>query len=252
MRQIIALSISSLAVKANLIDFKSQKNTTGSRPSALRAAQSLTPQGANLETSSAMAPLSDYGCWCELGTHGNGKGQPQDEFDQFCKDLHKGYACIQMDHMTVGAGFCEPWSVDYVSAIADLNVDGAPGPLNLIIPVSINEIDEAMEVCENSNTDDCAVKACKVESYFYIRVFAASFEGVVPQMSLMEANFDDAVCITDSAGSPGGNRECCGSYPFRTPFRDGAGIECCNDVTRFNSNSKQCCGENVIDLNETC
>ena len=150
MHRFYALSISFfLTVQANLIkNLSNNQNRTGPRAST---------GFRNLEGSFDI--LNHYGCWCELGSHGNGRGQPQDDLDQLCKDLHKGYACIQMDHGA--SGFCEPWNVDYVSAIADLNVDGQPGP------ASSMEIDEAMNVCAYANGDECAMKACKVESYFY-------------------------------------------------------------------------------------
>ena len=42
--------------------------------------------------------ISNYGCWCYFQeNHGQGKGTPVDDVDQYCQYLHHGYECAMID-----------------------------------------------------------------------------------------------------------------------------------------------------------
>lgn len=169
-----------------------------------------------------MSALNGYGCWCYLGAHGTGeKGQSQDQFDDLCKLLHKGYDCIVMADAT-----CEPWTIDYAGSTAP-------------------DVTELRDNCKLLNpTDSCKEQACIVEGYFYSSYteLLTSEGGLFGSFHHVDDAFDTSICPLAIA-SVGGDRQCCGVYPFRKPYRDGATTACCEDITRYNSATKVCCSD---------
>ena len=90
--------------------------------------------------------LNSYGCWCYFDSHSEAQGPIMDIYDSFCRDLHHGYSCIMMQE-----DGCIPWEVDYVSAVG-------------------NNVDAIRSNCAKTNAgDQCKIKACIVEMYFYTR-----------------------------------------------------------------------------------
>merc|ERR1711934_85500 len=99
-----------------------------------------------------MAQIDNYGCWCYLGGPNimtgrfDGKGEPVNEFDQFCKSLNQGYECAVADSAAEGIS-CEPWNVNYVTP-----------PQNS---------QDVVEKCTAVNAGDiCGLRACIVEQNF--------------------------------------------------------------------------------------
>ena len=61
---------------------------------------------------STMDQINDYGCWCYFeDQHGQGKGQPVNDVDEYCKQLHQGYDCAKIDSQNA----CIPWEANYNS-----------------------------------------------------------------------------------------------------------------------------------------
>merc|ERR1712046_442283 len=58
--------------------------------------------------------LLEYGCWCYFdGDYVRGRGEPVDEFDNLCKQLHQNYVCASMDAELEEDLECIPWETEY-------------------------------------------------------------------------------------------------------------------------------------------
>jgi len=180
--------------------------------------------------------INGYGCWCYFqDEHGQGRGKPQNEVDGTCKKLHDGYTCILMDSEAEGDLDCVPWDVVYNGATA-LGLDPAD-PLNNVLASAIRRS------CDNSNrVDKCAQRACKVEGFFVMNLFRHFLAGVIFDPSLKHTNgFNPKLDCPLSGNRIDSDKECCGDYPLRFPYKtlDGA-RQCCEGKT-YNAQVLQCC-----------
>jgi hypothetical protein len=206
--------------------------------------------------STSFANVNGYGCWCFFDDKvGNGHGQPLDPIDAECQNLHKGYECAIADYGET----CVPWSVTYFP------VTGTP---------FIQQHGSISAACIHTNTvltqfGICAATACIIESHFiseyttitqtYNPNFAAFSHNIFapgtnpPNTQVIgQSNFDHyAKCKTyrkyEKDKSP---RKCCGTYPFRYPFKAFSyqptkRQECC-DGTIFKFADACCIGNNVV------
>merc|ERR1739848_287140 len=205
-------------------------------------------QGADLDTCEAMdkaftgsigktvRSIDEYCCWCYIGdNHGRGKGQPQDAIDEMCKVLHDGYECAMRDAEDEGTT-CVPWEVEYVSAI------GGPG------------IGIAEECSQNNPDSNCAARACTIEGAFIANLLDAFVSGNGIDNSLKHENgFDQAtICATKKNGGGPTNKQCCGNYPDRFPFKtQGGDRKCCGNRT-FNSLTLKCCDADSSTVKFNC
>merc|ERR1739848_211350 len=90
--------------------------------------------------------IDGYGCWCYFNEdHGKGKSQPVNEMDGFCKTLALGYDCAMIDSQAEGGDFCVPWEVSYIGANVGFG--------------------DVVQQCLDRNTDNCAQRACMIESW---------------------------------------------------------------------------------------
>merc|ERR1712010_286699 len=141
--------------------------------------------------STALDPISDYGCWGYFqDNHGKGKGPVQNEVDQMCKVLHDGYECAIFDAVIDG-GSCIPWEEEYESGI------------------SIGASNVEIECASKNVGNDCAIRACVIEGNFVLSIFAAFFNQVDFNPALKHENgFDNSVCdpapIAPNPGGQGG------------------------------------------------
>lgn len=193
-----------------------------------------------------------YGCWCNFDIDGAlsraGRGKPTDDWDQNCKSLYDNYQCILADGAEYpdGASECEPWSVEYgevQTSNADLiqqecaRIAGKFGAQAVALGLDVlygNYHGNNRQVEYNK----CVEIACVVESTFIFNLANLLLD---TNGSLTETNFDDtfqhsnptfdseSVCVA-SQGVSDPERECCGVYPTRFPFKPlGGARECCAD-----------------------
>jgi len=203
---------------------------------------------------SSLKNIVNYGCWCYFGTegHGKGRGEPVNQVDEFCKNLHDGYQCIVLDAESEGQQNCVPWEVDYTtspSMVADLT-----------------------ELCTRKNDNNCAIRTCIVENLFITSIFQAFISGYTLDDSFSALNgFDqEETCFpkmmettekpvgAHGGGGYGGNSNlisenqesmCCGDYPHRFPHKKLAGKECCGSKS-YDSGLLQCCDQDKVQF--TC
>lgn len=184
----------------------------------------------------AFSQLQEYGCWCFLGDqHGNGKGQPQDAFDNICQKLHHGTTCANM------IPGCNTLGMQYqIIASSDSNGD-------------------FLLDCETLNNGDaCAEATCYLESKFMEGFINEAIQGGSPNLAEYSASngFDHQRCFTQvPAANPTEYTEiCCGEYKHNTrkPIKvfEGEQRECCESgfkgrFTVFNPTVNECCSGNV-------
>jgi len=169
--------------------------------------------------------MNEYGCWCYFGDdHGRGKGQPIDAIDEMCKVLADGYECAMRDAENEGTT-CVPWEVEYASAVGGIGQSLA---------------EECADINPGSN---CAARACTIEGAFVANLLDAfvSGNGLSP-LNYHANGFDQpTTCATKKNGGGPTNKECCGSYPDRFPFKTiGGDRKCCGNRT-YNSLTLKCC-----------
>lgn len=185
-------------------------------------------------TGQDMGLLNNYGCWCYFEeNHGYGRGQPVDELDTYCKQLHDGYECIISDSVDEGTP-CIPWEQTYTSAFGF----GFPSGL------SQSDIDTNCDA--NNVADSCSARTCKVEGWFIQQYFSYTTQGGVIDAANRHANgFDVNVSCPITQGLQS-EKACCGNYPARYPYKtyDGA-RDCCVSHT-YNTNMFQCCNDGHI------
>ena len=183
--------------------------------------------------------LDGYGCWCYFDEDvGRGQGTPVNKIDARCRNLHHGYACARLDDSSNNV--CQrPWEVSYTHV--DLN--------NYLNTLTLSYEDVHIE-CETKNAgDDCKSRACAVESYFILNLVT---------LALTPNTFDYSFSHAENVWDPTANclpmdldsseKECCGDYPLRFPFKTKNGERgCCKDVT-YDTNMHNCCAGDVLSL----
>jgi len=183
----------------------------------------------------AFSQLQEYGCWCFLGDqHGNGKGQPQDAFDNICQKLHHGTTCANM------IPGCNTLGMQY-QIIASSTPDG----------------DFLLDCTTLNNGDECAEATCYLEAKFMEAFILEGLQGGAPNMNEYSANngFDRNRCFTQTGQTPVDYTEiCCGEYEHNTrkPIKvfEGQQRECCPSgfkgrFTVFNPTVNECCAGNI-------
>lgn len=186
-------------------------------------------------TQQQMGLLNDYGCWCYFqDNHGAGKGRPTDVFDSLCKELHDGYECIIHDMENAGTP-CIPWLIPYSSAFGG----GLPGGLSEADLISTCET-------ENGGSNTCESMACKVEGKFVQDYFLQSLQGVIIDQSKRHANGFDTKTECPTSNGIKSEKECCGSYPNRYPFKSYGGARACCGSATYNADMYSCCSDGSI------
>lgn len=188
-------------------------------------------------TQADMATLNEYGCWCYFeGDHGKGKGHAVDEFDGICKTLHDGYDCIIRDGLldNDSGDACIPWDVSYSSSMF-LGMD----------------IEEVQTDCEDKNpTGSCNEAVCKFEGWFIAQYLRKVLNGA--QQNPMNQHSEGFVVREECPTHAGmaSEKQCCGSFPVRFPFKSYGGLrDCCANKT-YNTQIYQCCNDGRV--RDTC
>jgi len=202
----------------------------------------LTRSFAGPWASQIISAIDGYGCWCYFQEdHGKGRGTPQNEVDSQCKILQDGYSCVIMDAEAVNET-CVPWDVEYQAGTGlGVQVDNDNDSLEYAVRAS----------CEAANANDnCATRACIVESYFVMNLFKIFLGGVNfdPNLKHELGSFDRVQdCPMNGVGVEA-EKECCGVYPIRYPFKvqTSFGNKACCGQRTYRSDLMECCpGENI-------
>lgn len=159
-----------------------------------------------------VSALQEYGCWCYFDElHGQGKGMPQDPFDQQCQILHHAFKCAKAE-------------------IAGCNSQEGEGyRTSGVIQHSIEES------CNISDNTECQKAACMMSQYFSWSMWILfSHVQVVPDyVTYSHAQGVDTSVCEKQEPLDDRNFECCGSYGDNTkrPFHP-ITSECCSGEVR--------------------
>merc|ERR1712127_83930 len=212
----------------------------------------------------ALVDIQYYGCWCYLDADWDtAKGPVQDGLDQECKNLVQNYRCLVLDALDRGET-CDPASTDYVS----YNLFGAN--LNLTLDCTTNGNEDG-----DVDTTRCRQDLCIADGEFSLNLFSLMFQqgGIAASQppydpAVAHANnaggsslglFDPATdCKYAYQGAGRSEKECCGNYPTRFPYKTYNGDKaCCGDKT-YSTISNQCCDPfsfdnfSIEDINDSC
>ena len=117
--------------------------------------------------------------------------------------------------------------------------------------MAVNESNLEAE-CRNKNVDSCSVYACLIENLFVLRIFNDYFLGANfdPFFKHSEGWFDPEFdCPHAQIAGSDADKQCCGQYPLRYPYR-GDFRGCCGNRT-FDTEMFQCCSESEGDKVKT-
>merc|ERR1712228_1032508 len=185
-----------------------------------------------------------YGCWCRFQAEpgwSKGKGQPVDDFDVGCKDLNRGYTCLQMDYPN-----CD------VFGETRTNPTDALYQAPAILGSETNQ--EIIDACISNNPmlsssgpeRRCRQDTCVVESNFVLGLIIQLRQGILIEDSYQhQNNFNPRSQCT--AGSNGGQNgifetQCCGNYPDKFPYK----------TTKDGTPFRGCCGEKTFFVDRHC
>lgn len=212
-------------------NFDAVVEANGLNPASKKEAQEMgmPMQGARALKKTDLAVLQGYGCWCYFEEE-RGKGQPVDNYDSQCKVLQDGYECLRLDAEKEQIA-CDIWTTDYIAAV------GFGG-------LSSMSLERLKEECDTSNgIDTCQSRLCRVEGWFVQNILLLMFQKFEipnPSFQHQSGQFDPtSECVV----RPGiqSEKECCGEYPIRWPFKtQGGDRKCCQGRT-FNAAINQCC-----------
>lgn len=209
-----------------------------------------------------LVDIQFYGCWCYLDSSWDqAKGPVQDGLDQECKNLVMNYRCLVMDALERGET-CDPHAQDY----EEYNLFGGS--------------EQLISECNDKNKDDenpeCRIGLCISDGEFTLNMFALMFQ--VGGISASQPPYDPAMthannqgngnglfnpateCKYDYKGAGRSDKECCGAYPSRFPFKTFDGEKACCGERTFSTLALQCCPANppatdedtVVDINDPC
>jgi len=196
--------------------------------------------------------IDEYGCWCYFqDDHGKGRGLPANEVDALCQKLHHGYECILIDAEEEGDvpdengnGGCIPWNEPYQS--------GSGLGLLADDPENNNNANALRKSCARANRyNDCARRTCIVENFFIMQMFRTFLAGIQfdPSLKHSAGNWDRIADCPIKEGVEA-EKECCGTYPHRFPFKLqtlGGPRNCCGEKT-YNPDVQECCPGEVVAL----
>jgi len=170
----------------------------------------ISRAGSSWDSKSVSKKLQNYACHCfpDNMRMAGGAGPAQDGIDSLCKKLARCHKCISDDY-GISATTAE-WDADVGKYrwSADLNGD---------ITCAANNDQYKKDLCECDAAFATAMGAQWNDADWDVTMWA---------------NRKNAAFTLDTAstcvGSPGGDAECCGSYPNRQPFQT-MSHECCAD-----------------------
>jgi len=199
----------------------------------------------------AMRLVEDYyGCWCRFEQDpgwSKGKGQPIDEFDSGCKDLNRGYACLQMDYPS-----CDVFGESRTNPTDALYVSPAITGSETIEQIRQACIDNNPMPTASGPERRCRQDTCVVESNFVVGLMIQLRQGNLIEDSYQHGNgFEPrSLCLAGSNGGQNGvfETQCCGTYPDKFPFKttkDGIAFRgCCGERTYFVD--RHCCKDDSV------
>ena len=91
----------------------------------------------------------------------------------------------------------------------------------------------------------CANAACKIEGKFVLEMFNMFVTGTPIDHSVHHAaNFDyDNTCVNSGKGQGPSEKQCCGDFPVRRPYKTYDGSRACCGSSVYDATIKECCSD---------
>ena len=182
-----------------------------------------------------MQNLQEYGCWCFFDEkHGQGRGQPVDDFDSHCMKYHHAVSCAKLEIES-----CDPYVTTYQ------------------ITTSQKNNGDIHHDCETGN-DPCQEATCYAQSHFISLLLIEQLQDLqvpdYPNFSARTGNFDNDQC---RSSGPGRERQemCCGTWKHNTKkhlkFPSQLNRQCCDHPTNgsfktYDASLASCCADGNV------
>jgi len=223
-----------------------------------------------------MLQLLEYGCWCYFdGDYMKGRGEPVDDFDNLCRQLHHNYVCASMDAEAEKDLLCLPWEADYQ-----------------VFSFYSYSMDIEMECIDKNPNNECNQRACIIEMTFVLRLMQQYHMGAYPHDEYQAwAGFDVETCLPNNTIAeyqysmdnmvselvekleteiidevvqieetleefergldmqfeyP--EKMCCGRYPDRFPYKPKFGVTQCCGWRTYDTRILSCCDDMSLEM----
>lgn len=211
--------------------------------------------------------IINYGCWCYLdANYTQAHGPVQDGLDMHCKNLVRAYRCIVIDSIErEDETTCDPVFQEYEEY--NLFGGGAGATTN-----------DVVTDCNNRNPGKpCESAICIADGTFSLNLFAVIMPTGVADFNSGPFDPNLAHASNPALGENGATetfnpvkectfpqqqygyseRQCCGDYPTRYPFKTLDGDRACCAAQTYNTLALKCCpdtgsGETVTNINDDC
>ena len=145
--------------------------------------------------------------------------------------------------------FCQPCSGASIDSLALDNqiCETYSAVYNQVSPVASDE--EILAACNLANNGpNCASRACSVETKFVREIAHWQLSNLADTAYLHKNGFNSVV---ECATTPGvfSERQCCGAYPNRFPYRTLSGErQCCGSKLYLKSDLLNCCADGSLKI----
>jgi len=152
------------------------------------------PNG-NCQVNFALMPIWGYGCWCNFdGDLTEGRGRPQNRYDEICRDMQLCLRCARFDGKNEGYD-CDPITQGY-------SMGGGP---------------DFLSKCSAGNPDsECAAHTCTCEQQLLSELVGLAFQNPIVVMyepEYLHSNGFDYENVCPPPIQPIYDMNCCGLYP---------------------------------------
>lgn len=219
-----------------------------------------------------LTDISDYGCWCRFSGDMKRHGEPLDEIDKLCHTYWQNIHCMQVDNLLI-----EEHELRAVQH-------------NMINAVWATETSDIVSQCENANMEGTKIEriTCKLHANFVFQIFQKFFSGTfvreefkvrngfifeenchAPEILSLASKNSDALDMGKKSNSNSRNiatngddsfygpeiarvkKECCGEYPYKTPYVPALNRACCGEKT-YDKSKNVCCGNTIVNYGDDC
>jgi len=194
-----------------------------------------------INTDKALIPLPlqaiwGYGCWCNFGASlMTGSGEPVNFLDGFCKNMQLCLKCGVIDSKNCPDAennfeVCDPKTQDYAAEFSKL-----PSAESILAD------------CTDLNAgNECAINSCCCELKLIADIIS-----LITSSQVFDPNYKHSLGSfnpnescgpnTPNGYGNGSNKDCCGEYPFRFPYKTNKMNCCIEDDTIYNPMMYTCC-----------
>merc|ERR1711970_1326011 len=99
--------------------------------------------------------------------------------------------------------------------------------------------------CGSNDADSCAMHGCECDSDYVKKMMSVDI-GSMHNTAYKHDNGFDHSAECGFAHTAVSERDCCGDYPDRRPYRTDSQMMCCVNTNIFNSETLECCADGTV------